>query len=249
MLSRLITGASRMINNHCERDGFYIRSVTELQNGGLTNQLFLRQYPVISVTALSINTQAVSAQTNPPYGTGYMLEPWNGNDACGPQAVTVYGSTPIACLANSLLGTNNVSITYQAGYQQVDTFTLVSTTTYTTARPWSSDQGVSYASGAALVKVAASPAQGQYTVSSSGVYGFSAADEGVPLAVTYGYTPEDLQQACIELVGERYRTRQRIGMTSQGLGGQETTTFSQKSMNDFILESINPFVNVSWISS
>ena len=57
------------------------------------------------------------------------------------------------------------------------------------AATFTDDLGVTYAAtGLSLVKVAATPALGQYTVTSGGQYGFSAADEGAALLVSYTYT-------------------------------------------------------------
>lgn len=55
----------------------------------------------------------------------------------------------------------------------------------------------------------------------------------VQVAYTAGYAtpPPAVAQAVIELAGERYRARDRIGMASKTLGGQETTSFSQADMN------------------
>ena len=57
-----------------------------------------------------------------------------------------------------------------------------------------------------------------------------------PVVVTYtgGYatTPADVAQAVVELVGEAYRRRDRIGVASKTLGGQEVVAFSLKDMND-----------------
>ena len=43
--------------------------------------------------------------------------------------------------------------------------------------------------------------------------------------------PDDLEQACIELVGLRFRDKDRIGVVSKGMAG-ETTAFSQKDVPD-----------------
>jgi len=43
--------------------------------------------------------------------------------------------------------------------------------------------------------------------------------------------PLDLEQACIELVGLRFRDKDRIGLVSKGMAG-ETTAFIQKDMPD-----------------
>jgi hypothetical protein len=59
---------------------------------------------------------------------------------------------------------------------------------------------------------------------------------GLPVVVCYtaGYAtaPADIAQAAIELVGEAFRRRDRIGVSSKTLGGQEVVAFSLKDMND-----------------
>jgi hypothetical protein len=59
---------------------------------------------------------------------------------------------------------------------------------------------------------------------------------GLPVVVAYtaGYaaTPPDIAQAAAELVGEAFRRRDRIGLSSKSLGGQEVIAFSLKDMND-----------------
>jgi hypothetical protein len=67
----------------------------------------------------------------------------------------------------------------------------------------------------------------------------------LPVVVTYtaGYatTPPDVAQAAIELVGEAYRRRDRIGLASKTLGGQEVVAFSLKDMNDTIRALLAPY--------
>lgn len=56
------------------------------------------------------------------------------------------------------------------------------------AGAFQADLGVVYAAtGAPLTRVAASPATGQYTVSTGGSYGFAAGDAGVALLFAYSY--------------------------------------------------------------
>lgn len=52
--------------------------------------------------------------------------------------------------------------------------------------------------------------------------------------------PSDLEQACIELVGQRYRDRDRIGLSSKGMAG-ETTAFIQKDMPDSVRTALKPY--------
>ena len=68
---------------------------------------------------------------------------------------------------------------------------------------------------------------------------------GRPVVVSYtaGYAtvPADIAQATIELAGEAFRRRDRIGLGSKTLGGQETVAFSQKDMNDTVRTLLAPY--------
>jgi len=60
----------------------------------------------------------------------------------------------------------------------------------------------------------------------------------------YASTPPDVAQAVIELVGERFKTRDRIGQTSRTLGGQETTAFSTAAMSPTVAALLAPYRRV-----
>ncbi len=68
----------------------------------------------------------------------------------------------------------------------------------------------------------------------------------VTVSYTAGYasTPPDVEQAVIELVGERFRARERIGLSAKTLGGQETTAFVTKAFNDTIAALLAPYRRV-----
>jgi hypothetical protein len=55
----------------------------------------------------------------------------------------------------------------------------------------------------------------------------------VTVSYTAGYAavPPAVAQAAIELVGEAFRRRERIGQSSKSLGGQETAAFQVTDMN------------------
>ena len=115
------------------------------------------------------------------------------------------------------------------------------------ARLWAADAGVSYAGGAALVALApgATPAAGQYLppTAPDGFYGFAAADAGKAIAVSYSFTPPDLEQACIELALLRINERARIGEASKTLAG-EVVSFVQKDMTASIATALQPYRRV-----
>jgi hypothetical protein len=73
-------------------------------------------------------------------------------------------------------------------------------------------------------------------------YGFDYGVQNVQLAYMAGYaaTPLDIEQATIELIGLRYRERDRIGQVSKGLAG-ETTTFTQADMTASIKTALAPY--------
>ena len=50
-----------------------------------------------------------------------------------------------------------------------------------------------------------------------------------------------IEQACIEIVAERYRYRSRIGQVSQSLGGQETASYKLDALTDVIKTRLNPY--------
>jgi len=65
----------------------------------------------------------------------------------------------------------------------------------------------------------------------------------VVVSYTAGYAsaPPAVEQATIELAGEAFRRRDRIGQTSKTLGGQETTAFSVTDMNASIKTMLAPY--------
>lgn len=70
---------------------------------------------------------------------------------------------------------------------------------------------------------------------------------GCPVVVAYtaGYAtaPAAIAQACNELVGEAFKRRDRIGMASKTLGGQETVSYSLKDMNETTRTDLNNYRN------
>src|SRR6266478_6375740 len=67
-------------------------------------------------------------------------------------------------------------------------------------------------------------------------YSFTRRAQNVMVTYTAGFTttPPEVAQACIELIGLRYRERTRVGEVSKAIGGGETVTYSQKDMSDAI---------------
>lgn len=78
-----------------------------------------------------------------------------------------------------------------------------------------------------------------------GVYRFNRGFQNVSISHTAGFatTPNEIEQACIELVAMRYKERDRIGQVSKSVGG-ETVTFSQKDFSDSIETTLTNYKKV-----
>lgn len=76
-------------------------------------------------------------------------------------------------------------------------------------------------------------------------YGFGRGLGNVVISYAAGLAdvPSDLEQACIELVGMRFREKDRIGMASKAMAG-ETTSFITKDMPSSVATVLNQYKRV-----
>lgn len=231
ILAQLISSMSRSLLNKLNRARIYSQLYTRTLDGVGNYQLMLPDYPVTSIVSIQLGAVAVPASPLPALpastgmGYGYRFIPWKGE---------LPGSPAIVEFSRGLwnVGAQNIIASYNAGYlisAEAGQVPSISAFTVTVQQPqgiWCRDNGVSYASnGATLVPVAAAPAVGQYVPppdTMPGLYTFAAADAGAALLFNYSYVPSDLEEACNQMVAERLSYRDRIGVISKSLGGQET---------------------------
>lgn len=98
---------------------------------------------------------------------------------------------------------------------------------------------------------ATSPTANGWIRSSSGAglvlrgYSFTSGIENVAVTYSAGFTstPVDIAQACKELVGLRYKERDRIGFVSKAISG-EVVTFTQRDMSEGIKTLLNAYREV-----
>lgn len=245
VLQRLISQCSRTILDELQRSSLISQTYTDVADGMGGSHEFLDNWPVTAVSQVIVDGQVIPEavqQVGASFASvGWRLQPWDGYTPGDPQAVEMIGR----CFTRGRL---NVSITYTAGYLvSAEAWTIPATPFQVTAKqilgPWAADSGVTYADGTALVAVASSPAQGQYSVS-AGVYTFNAADEGQSVLLSYSYTPASLEDTCINWVSERFRYRDRIGQKSKTLGGQETASYDLSDIPAYIKTQLQPFRKV-----
>lgn len=264
LLRNLINQLSDAILSYLQRPNVYRATYTEQRNGVGNTVMMMRNWPVVAVSSLQITGQSagyggyiapqsvsggfitVPAATSFGY-TGYSLEPWDGTAAGNPQRLVLNGYF-------YWRGISNVKIVYQAGYcVQGEAHTIPSAPYQVTPNipygAWMQDDGVTYATGGAALTAITSgtPTQGQYlppqpfALIPTFNYTFAAADTAAGVLINYSYIPPSIEEACIEWVAERYKYKQRIGMQSTALGGQETTTYIVKKMPDHIAQMLMPY--------
>jgi hypothetical protein len=231
LVQQLVTAASQQIISYIGRNPC-VASYTEVRDGNGNDSLSLWNWPIVSVSALSIADQRFSWNGDPVF-------PQSGNplaiplsaQAIAPGFIVDSGPAYTAPARITLVGYRftrgraNVTIRYRAGYTETfpENQTITGgTVTLNNAATFVANIGVTYANGAAFLLVPGAPTAGEYTLSSTGVYGFNAADNAQVVFVTYqfGQVPYDLAQACNEIVGQDLRRRTHIDEDSNVVAQQ-----------------------------
>jgi hypothetical protein len=242
LFAGLIRQISRAICATINRPFVWPRDVVNHFDGNGRASIQLRNWPVISVSSVSIDGQNVP-QAQTPLGVGWLLEPGDIEPPGGMQRILLRGAT-------FSRGWQNVTIAYRAGYQISNEACVAPASApffVQAAQPfgdYACDAGVTYTSGQPLARVAANPAQGQYAFDGDDGYFFSTADAGQALLLNYGYVPADLASCALEWAADRYRYRERIAMTSKSLGGQETTAFRISAVPDYVAMALRNYTSV-----
>jgi hypothetical protein len=240
-LAALITATSRAVYAQLSRPALAPQNYTETIDLE-TQRVFLRQWPVVKVNWVTWRGLSVPASQpgNLDATSGYALQPGDSAPPGRPQALDLFGGYYRP-------GRQSLVVSYCAGYAlQGETQTVPSASPYAVTvlapyGPWASDLGAVYAAtGVAMTPVATAPAAGQYSVS-GGVYTFSAADSGQSISLSYGYTPQDIAQATMELAAARFRAADHIGLTSKSLGGQETIAYDASALPASVVAMLQPY--------
>jgi hypothetical protein len=244
-LTALVTAASRSVYAALSRPSLLPRSFSETINLE-TSRVTLRHWPVLQVTSVTWRGIAVPPDENADLeaSVGYVLEPGDDTPPGRPQALDLFGH-------QYRPGRQSLVVSYSAGYaveNEAQTVPAAAPFQLAALSPygaWGSDLGVTYAAtGAPLTPVSASPGAGQYVVS-AGTYTFSAADAGQLVSVSYGYVPQDIAQATLELAADRFRAAERIGLKSKSVGGQETIAYDLSAMSAPIQAMLQPYKRVT----
>ena len=230
-LTRNIASVSQIISNYCSSPfaPFAVEGMSDSFQFGRdsfpgirfagADRIALTRCPVLAIASV---TQTLSDGTTVTLaaGTDFLSDPAKGEllrlDQHG--RITRWEACPLA-------------VSYIAGFGALvasEARTVPAMAPYIItvagAAGFAFDQGAAYAGGAPLRPVVSDPAVGQYMVSSTGTYGFSAADAGAAVTLAYAANqiPADLVSHCLEIITARWASRGRdpalVQRETPGLG-------------------------------
>ena len=115
ILAALITRTSRQICSYLQRRSILPRIVTESRDGTGGSTMVLREWPVISLTSLTIGNQTIPPRTS-ICAPGWVLEPWDGTPPGRAQTLSLSGYSfgCLLCLRDGRCAKHPKS-SYQAG--------------------------------------------------------------------------------------------------------------------------------------
>lgn len=235
LLQAYISSASQAMMRYASINPF-AQSYTEERDGNGNTAMVMSNGPIISVERVSIYPQFGFGC----FSVGIAPQPINVTEASSPAGPGFqFDDNRVTLVGYSFVrGVNNVQIQYTAGYTEIfpETHTVTAgTVTLDNASAFIADFGVTYNNLVPLTKVTSNPAQGQYTVSATGVYGFNSLDNATSVIITYRYgqIPYDIIQACNEWVAQTYNRRLHVDQDSKlisGGAGNTTVNFSKIAM-------------------
>ncbi len=251
-LQIFITRLSSACLGDMARDTLLVKTYTDVLDGTGTSEVMVAKWPVLSLSAVSVNGTPIPPNPSPPLGAGFVFEQWQGVPPGEPCRITLSGY-------RFWRSKSNVSLTYTAGYGIQGELQTVPDTpgpyTITPDQPWgilSADNGVVYkASGLPLVAVKANPTVGQYVppnpfaaVNPTSAYTFNANDGMEQVLLSYSFIPDAVEGAVCQWVAEQWAYKDRVGVQSKSLGGQETVSFIVNQIPAFVQLAIQPYRNI-----
>lgn len=238
LLIQSIDAASQFILDYLGWDSFQRTAYVQNFRGYGKPDVLLKFWPILSVSSVYTHGVGVSPAvvTNGMPGSGFTISDRRN----GQQFISLYGYS---------FGQGSPGqVSYEAGFETTQTMTIPDATpwqlTPTNSGTWSSDLGV-LIDGVEATLVTGTPVAGQYAVDEWGTYTFAEADEDKTAVIGYSYTPAAVSFAAMEIVGLWFKRRDRIGIQSKTLGGQETITYTQENMSMGTRAMLQPFRNVA----
>jgi len=238
LLARLISAASEIVLQHLNRPSLNLRTVTETYDAWGGTQLVLKQFPVTQVLSVGFNGRDQGPSTGLGVNGWRLQDAENANGA--QQLLSFHGVR----LPNER---QSVEVVYEAGYQRAETRELpeaVGDAATVQVVPYNQlleDLGVTH-DGDALERIrTGAPASGEYKVSETGTYTFASDIGGDEVVIRYSFVPSAIEDAVIQIIGQKFKARDSIGVSSKNLGGQESVVFDKADLTKSAREALIPY--------
>ncbi len=239
---RIADAASRTVYSVIQRPYLFRHTYSDVYDGSGSERQMLRNWPVLAVESVSIC--AASVPPAAAYGqVGFRFDPWDSFAPGAPQSLTLTGG-------RFHRGLSNVAVTYTAGYAVLkEAHTVPTSADYSVIADvplgsWAVDDGVEYAAtGVPLVRVASTPAPGQYTAA-DGKYTFSSADASHQVLVSYSFTPADIEHAALAVAADLFNSDFTGNIKSLKAGDATVERFSASSVSQDVLALLTPYRSV-----
>jgi hypothetical protein len=248
LLERLISSVSTYIQSAINRT---IRNLpyVEFRSGLGGPTMMLPNFPITNVSAVAIN--GIQVPSRPPLGTASTTNFIGfGWQTAGPSGYTF---DQYRVMLNGYMftpGYSNIQVDYSAGYLvagEVQTIPASAPFVLVTQAHWNAgDRGVTYADGSPFQSTSFGSVltKGSYSVDPNGVYYFADADAATPVLLSYGYVPFDVEQAAVDMIGDWFRYRDRIGQTSMAIE-QQSITFTNTAITARAQGVLNQYKRVT----
>jgi hypothetical protein len=249
LMQRLISSVSTFIQSALNRT---IRNLpyVEFRSGLGGPTMMLLNFPVTSVANVTVD--GIPVPSRPPLGVAVAQNfiGFGGYASRGPSGFTFDQYRVMLNGYEFRRGFANIQVDYAGGYlvpSEVQKVPSSAPYTLVTQAHWNAgDRGVTYADGTPLTSVSFGSAltQGLYSVDPNGTYYFSSSDGGTTVLLSYGYVPFDVEQAAVDMIGDWFKYRDRIGQTSMGIESQ-TIAFTNTAITARAQGVLNQYKRVT----
>jgi hypothetical protein len=221
VLAALISGVSRSIEAHLGRE-LMAQQWTETRNGTGQERLALKQFPIIGVTSVTVETQAIPAAGRPPAASwgGYTFD----------ERIVYLGGGFVSGPRRFARGAQNVQVVYSAGYITPGMIAVAGLPGWAASTAYAANAQVLAAgyvftassggtSGASLPDW---PQQLGASVTDGGVT-WQCVAEAVALVAGAQLLPDGITVAAMQQVALTFKQRTRVGDSGSGEGPQRVS--------------------------
>lgn len=214
---RVLAGASRLVETMSGQRFGYCQASEILNPPARGEPVLVVAAPILSVQSFKVAGVVWPLVDYSGAAAGFALE----RGLCWTKIHAVKKPWPLEM--------RSVVIEYSTGFAQTESGTCPATPYMVKASAFVAQTLSVTIDGNAAIAVQSAPIAGQYREIANGLE-FAAADAGKAFAWQYAATPPDIELAVLDIAATAYAARDRVGVTSKSLAGQETVSFSQDAV-------------------